>query len=86
MYLHEFYCIDCGNKSFSIPRSEGRLKKRFHRKKLYCLNCKCLINHVECRDDLDAYEFRTKWLAGYYIQEAAKSKEYCEANECLPFI
>ena len=86
MYMHDFYCLDCGNKTFSIPRSEGRLKKRFHRKKLYCLNCKCLINHIECRDDLEAYEFRRNWEAGEYIQEATNSKEYCEAEKCQLYI
>lgn len=79
--FHSFYCISCGKKSFELPRSNGKLKKRFHRKKLYCPHCGFSVNHVECRDDFDAWEFEEKWKSGDYILEAMESKEYCEQGD-----
>lgn len=74
--LHDFYCLDCGQKSLTLPRQSGHLHKKFHRKKLYCRNCKCYINHIECRNDFEVWEFEDKWRNGTYIDEAAASREY----------
>lgn len=80
-FLHDFYCISCGQKNLSLPRDPGKLKGKFHRKKMYCRNCKAEVNHIECRDDFEAWEFEDNWRHGLYIQEASNSLEYCKENE-----
>ena len=38
--FHDFYCINCGNKSYTLPRKTSKLKEQFHRKLLFCPKCK----------------------------------------------
>ena len=79
--LHDFYCLDCGKKNLTIPRGTNKLHKKFHRKKLYCRNCKCFVNHIECRDDFEVWEFEDNWKNGKYILEAANSREFCKEED-----
>lgn len=46
----KFYCTQCGNEGMIIPRKQGQERKSGHLKKLYCLNCREIINHVEIRE------------------------------------
>lgn len=73
MILHDFYCIKCGNKGLSLMRNHGHKHQRFHRKKLYCPHCKCEINHIECRNEEDAYEFKMAFEKGEYVNEVEES-------------
>ena len=77
MIFHDFYCLNCGKKSLTLPRKTSRLKEKFHRKKLYCTHCKVTINHIECRNDAEIWEFKENWAAGVYKTEAEQSKEFC---------
>lgn len=70
--VHEFYCLNCG-KSVSLPRRIGKGYKKFHRKKLYCPYCQNEVNHVECRDELEAAEFKKRFAAGEFVEEAQAS-------------
>lgn len=45
----DFYCTKCGKKGIKIIRQEGRNRKAGHLKKIYCLNCKEEVNHVEVK-------------------------------------
>ena len=44
---HEFYCTKCGAKGISIVRKKGKKRELGHLKKIWCLNCKNEVNHVE---------------------------------------
>lgn len=48
MSLNDFYCTKCGNKAHQIWRKNGNERGAGHLKKIYCLNCKESVNHVEC--------------------------------------
>ena len=54
----EFYCTKCGSRGIPIVRRVGKQREAGHLKKLYCLNCKEEVNHVE-----------VKQSGGYTIRE-----------------
>ncbi len=72
--LHDFYCINCGKRTMTLPRNAGHKKEKFHRKLLYCPYCKITINQIECRNEHEAHEFKTSFKAGVY-------KDECEAEK-----
>lgn len=76
MEIHDFYCINCGQRSLPIVRRRSLQHEKFHRKKLYCPWCKMTVNHIECKNDEEAYEFKQAFKNGEYIQEAAESIEH----------
>ena len=71
--MHRFFCIQCGNEGIPIYRKQGHQHGRFHRKKLYCPHCKVEINHVECKNDEDVYEFRIDFEEGVFADEIEES-------------
>ena len=75
--IHDFYCIKCGQKSLSIPRNDGRLHGKFHRKKLYCFHCGEEINCIECRNEDEVREFKKSFNKGEFIDEAEESLANC---------
>lgn len=75
--LHDFYCINCGQKNLAILRADGRLKEKFHRKKLYCYHCKNTINCIECRSDEEVQEFKEMFERGEFQDEAKESLVNC---------
>lgn len=66
----DFYCVNCGKRTMTIPRPKSLIRPAFHRKKLYCPWCKETYNCVECRNDAEAYEFRLDFEDGLYKEEA----------------
>ena len=68
--FHDLYCINCGNKSYTLPRKTSKLKEQFHRKLLFCPKCKKEINHIECRNDEEALMFKEAFNNGEYKEEA----------------
>lgn len=75
--LNEFYCLNCGELSMSLPRPRGKQHEKFHKKLLYCPKCKIQINHVEVRNDAERIEFFDLYEAGKF--ETAR-------NESLNFV
>ena len=73
MISHDFYCINCGNKGIELMRQQSHQHKRYHRKKLYCLNCKCEVNHIECKTYDEIQEFKSNFENGVYKDEAKES-------------
>ena len=73
MILHDFYCMNCGQKGIGLMRKSGAEKERFHKKKLYCPFCRVEVNHVECKSLLDVEEFRENFENGIYEEEAKES-------------
>lgn len=76
--FNDFYCLLCGKKSFTLPRKDSKRKEKYHRKKLYCLNCRCEVNHIELKSDAEVYEFKKAFEEGVFTAEALESKEMCE--------
>lgn len=70
---HRFFCINCGNESIPIQRNKGFKHKRFHRKKLYCYHCGLEVNHVECKNEEDVYEFKLDFESGVFADEVKES-------------
>ena len=83
---HDFYCLNCGKRNISVMRPGGFLRERGHRKVMQCPHCKLDVNHLECRNDEDVFNFKIDFEEGKYIQEAKESinfllKERVENNE-----
>lgn len=76
---HDFYCLNCGEKSIPIMRKEGRQHGAMHRKKLWCWKCKMEINHIECRSFEEIETFKQNFIEGVYKDEAAESISHVRA-------
>lgn len=74
--MHDFYCMNCGKKSMSIPRLRGRFREVGHKKVMYCPHCKETVNMVECRNDEEAYNFKLDFEEGLFKEEAQNSISY----------
>ena len=84
MSEHNFYCIRCGKPGIPLARKESFKHERLHRKKLYCPWCKMTVNHIECRDQEDAYVFKTNFEAGNYAEELKECLAFLkEENKCV---
>ena len=70
---HRFFCIKCGNEGIPLARKQGHKHGRFHRKKLYCPHCKMEINHVECQNEEDIYNFILDFEEGAFHNEVEES-------------
>jgi len=70
-----FYCPHCGEKIFDLPRQKSKQKEKFHRKKLYCPKCQATYNSIECRNDIEVYEFTEDFLNGLYENDCQEWKE-----------
>lgn len=78
---HDFYCLNCGKRNISVMRPRGFLRERRHRKAMYCPHCKLDVNHLECRNDEDAFNFKIDFEEGKYIQEAKESINFLMAEK-----
>lgn len=47
--MSDFYCTQCGKKTFSLPRQASAQREPGHLKNLYCIFCKQTNNCVEIR-------------------------------------
>lgn len=79
--ISSFYCISCGNQGIPIWREKAHIREQGHRKALYCLNCKTVINHIEVRTPEERDQFLEDFAAGKYVEEAEASKEYAKGKE-----
>lgn len=81
--IHDFYCLQCGEKVYSCVRPQAHRREQFHRKKLYCPHCKVVINTVEIKNDFEAYEFKQSFEQGEFKEEAKLSIEEGADNYVL---
>ena len=75
---NEFYCCKCGKKGFSIPRKDGQQREAGHQKKMWCINCKEVINHVECKPGTkyDYKDFRLEFEYGNFDENYKRIEPY----------
>ena len=74
------WCINCGKKGIPIMREHSRQRGPGHRKALYCVTCKTIVNHVETRNQEEAKQFREDFEAGKFAEEAARSIAYAKEH------
>lgn len=67
--FNDFYCLNCGKKSFSLPRKTCHQHEQFHRKKLYCPNCRIVCNSIEIKTENDRWQFLEDYQNGVYNNE-----------------
>ena len=73
---HRFFCINCGQETFSVWRGTNKLRKKNHRKKLWCIHCQKELNMVECRDIEDVLKFKEAFNNGEFKEEAEECLSY----------
>lgn len=76
----EFWCINCGERGIPIMRERGNRRGPGHRKALYCVKCRMVINHVETRNEDEARRFREAFEAGRFAEEAARSVAFAKEH------
>ena len=74
METHRFFCPRCGQESIPLARKIGQKREKHHLKMLYCYHCKMTLNHVECRDEEEAKEFKERFLTGELAEIVDKSE------------
>lgn len=64
-----FFCTECGKEGLPIQRKMGQRREAGHLKRLYCLNCKKEINHMEIRDidDYGIEQFEQEYQLGRFV-------------------
>ena len=80
---HNFYCMHCGKKNIVLFRSRGHLKKKNHRKVLYCPYCQNTVNHIECKTKDDEIEFIEAFNQGLYKEEAEQSINFVKQQRVI---
>ena len=78
---HDFYCLKCGQKGLPVWRNNGHLHTKNHRKKLYCFNCQCEVNHIEITNQNQLEKFKKDFQNGVYIDEAEESISTCKNSK-----
>ncbi|MBP5726638.1 MAG: hypothetical protein J6Y48_06135 [Clostridia bacterium] len=77
----DFWCISCGKKGIPIMRDRCYRREQGHRKGLYCITCKTVVNHIETRNIEEEKQFLEDFAAGKYKEEAEKSILFAKENK-----
>ena len=69
--ISDFYCTKCGNKGVPIPRRDNRVREKGHLKRLYCIHCKDVVNHIEIRvfDNYTYEDFKKDFDEGKFKED-----------------
>lgn len=80
-----FYCTCCGKRGIPIARKRGQGREAGHLKKLYCLNCKREVNHVECKEFTHYTEedFLFEFNHGNFAEDGTRKKTYSQLRDEL---
>lgn len=79
--LTDLFCLNCGNKGIPIYRKKSSIREAGHRKALYCINCKETVNHYECRNINEIYDFKQRFQSGEFAEEAKNSIMYIKQEK-----
>ena len=79
---HDFYCLQCANKTLPVLRSFAKQKEKFHRKKLWCPHCKTEINCVEITTMEEKEIFMEAYNNGEFREEAENSLIAVRSGGC----
>lgn len=62
--IHDFYCTCCGKKGLVLPRSASKQRENGHLKRLYCIYCQKVVNHMEIKSAEDKALFLKMYESG----------------------
>lgn len=79
--MHTFYCINCGKPGIPVWRKKSKRREPYHRKILYCPNCRVAINHIEIRTEEEKTEFINNFEEGRYKEEAEAAIAYANGRK-----
>ena len=67
--ISEFYCVNCGNKSYPIVRLTSKEREPGHLKKMFCLYCQAEENMVEIKSNgkYTLEDFKIEYKGGNFI-------------------
>ena len=70
----EFYCTRCGHKGLPVQRNKGQQREKGHLKKLYCIYCNDVVNHIECKPDgrYNKDDFELEYEYGNFDEEGVR--------------
>jgi len=69
---HAFYCTQCGRRG--IPIARKRCREEGHLKRLYCVHCERVVNHVECvpNSKYDENTFMEEFTSGNFDEDGMR--------------
>jgi hypothetical protein len=77
---HDFYCLQCANKTIPVVRKLAKKREKFHRKKLWCPTCRLETNCIEITNYEEKEIFMEAYANGEYRNEATESLNYLRAE------
>ena len=77
---NKFLCLNCGQEGIPLVRNRGQQRKRFHRKKMYCIHCQSTVNHIECKTEEEIKQFKEDFAKGVYENEAKESLDFVRST------
>lgn len=86
MTFNEFYCTQCGKRSFDLPRKRGREREPGHLKKIFCNNCCKSTNHVEIKPYAQNYsydDFVIEYEYGNFDTSGNRIMKYGELKQLI---
>lgn len=84
--IHDFYCINCGEKGIPLMRPGNKKKATGHRKNMYCYHCKHTVNHIECNSIEAVAKFKDNFDKGLYQEEAQKELQFENSSPRLSLL
>ena len=78
--IHDFYCINCSSRGIPCVRPQAHKREKFNIMKLYCPICGLTVNHIECCNEEEVYEFKRLFEAGEFKEELELSLKECSVN------
>ena len=66
---HDFYCCKCGRKGIPVQRPRNQKREKLHKKRLFCLTCGGVVNHVEVTNEKELQKFKIAFERGDYKDE-----------------
>lgn len=77
--ISRMYCCKCHKEGLPIARKSGQYRKAGHLKKLYCIHCNEIWNHVEIHSSYDDYtyeDFELEVLYGNFDENGNRKEPY----------
>lgn len=81
----QFYCTQCGSKSFPIIRKKGKMREAGHLKKIYCFKCGVQTNHAEVRPytKYDYEAFKLEYEYGNFNSNGKRKRTLGQLKELI---
>lgn len=86
MTMSDFYCTQCGKKSFPIWRKKGGEREVGHLKKIFCLNCKKETNFCEIKPFAQKYtynDFLLEFKYGNFNEKGLRNVPFKQFKQIL---